>query len=537
MGPAGGVSGMRAVLLGPNQQENLALQYLAAAARQAGHEARLVAFNSRTDIANATKAVIELGPDIVGIAMQFQHSIGDGLQLARTLREAGFAGHLTCGGHVATFCYAELLRDGAFDSVVRHEGERTFAELLDVLADGRSPAGLAGLVWREADGMSIGPPRPLANDLDSLPWPERQPNAYLVAGIPIAFLLTSRGCTEACSYCSISAFSRDAAGPAFRLRAPEAVAQEVEHLYQGGARAFFVQDDLFVLGNEAATLARVAALSQAFRSRGIDNAVFWVKGRPDTLTAPVVRGLAAMGAVHLFLGVESAVAERLAYLGRSHRPEDNQRAIALCHEHGIVPSFNLMLFDPDCSLEHVAQTVQFAREHVALPWNICRTEIYSGTKLYHRLNAEGRLEGDYRSYGYRMRDERAELMFRLLRVALHERAFAFDSLLNRLISLSFGRQLHEHFFPGPSTDRLSREVLDLVCTVHADTLEILDEARALAAGKMMKPEDARQWAVDMALAASRRDLPWYAQVGRLWEHLHLRGRSLLGRIGARPDGS
>ena len=32
------VGGLRAVLLGPNQQENLALQYLAASARQAGHQ-------------------------------------------------------------------------------------------------------------------------------------------------------------------------------------------------------------------------------------------------------------------------------------------------------------------------------------------------------------------------------------------------------------------------------------------------------------------------------------------------------------------
>jgi hypothetical protein len=310
------------------------------------------------------------------------------------------------------------------------------------------------------------------------------------------------------------------------MRAPAAVACEIEHLYQRGARAFFVQDDLFVLTSEAATLARVAALTEELRARGIEDAVFWVKGRPDSVTAPVLQALRALGAIHLFLGVESAVAERLAYLGRSHQPADNVRAIAMCREHGIVPSFNLMIFDPDCSLEQVMASAAFAREHVDLPWNLCRTEIYSGTGLYRRLTAEGRLQGDYRSYGYRMRDERAELMFRVLRVALHERAFAFDSLLNRLISLSFARQLHERYFPGPATASLSRQVLDLVRAVHADTLDILDEAHALAACQQLGREETRQRAIGMALAAARRALPWHAQADHLWEHLDLRGRSL-----------
>jgi hypothetical protein len=188
-----------------------------------------------------------------------------------------------------------------------------------------------------------------------------------------------------------------------------------------------------------------------------------------------------------------------------------------------------MLFDPDCSLEQVGETIDFARQHLDLPWNVCRTEAYSGTPLYSRLQAEGRLQGDYRSYGYRMADARAELMFRILRVCLHERAFAEDSLLNRLISLSFARQLHQHFFPGQATERLSREVLDLVRAAHADTVSILDEARALAGGPRMEPAEISQRAVDMALAAARRALPWYADVDRLWNHFQLRGRALLGQ--------
>jgi hypothetical protein len=519
----------RVVLIGPNRQENLALQYLAASAQAAGHEPHILTCNARADIAQVTADVTRLQPDVVGLGVQFQHSIDESLLLARSLRDAGFSGHLTCGGHVATFCYAELLRDGPFDSIVRHEGEQTLIDLLDALASGRNPQGIAGLVWRGDGAIGMGPKRPPIRDIDTLPWPHRGQAPYLVAGVPIAFLLSSRGCTDSCSYCSISAFSRDAGGPPFRMRNPEAVAEEVAHLHRDlHIRTFFVQDDLFILGSERATLQRVEALTSALRTRDVTDAAFWVKGRPDSITPAVLQALRTMGVLHVFLGVENAVDERLAYLGRHHRHEDNCRAIRLCREHGIVPSFNLMIFDPDCSLEDVARTLSFARETIDLPWNMCRTEIYSGTPLLQRLQSEGRLAGDYRSYGYRMRDARAELMFRILRVALHERAFAFDSLLNRLISLSFARQLHERFFPGSESRQLSDETFALLRTVHEDTLQILEQAFAMAEtpGRLDAVATQRE-AVAMALAASRRDLDWYARAGQLWEYCHVRGRHLL----------
>src|SRR5262245_926036 len=57
----------RALLLGPIQQENLALQYLAAAARRAGHEARVVAYSYRADLDAALRTVLVDPPDLVGL--------------------------------------------------------------------------------------------------------------------------------------------------------------------------------------------------------------------------------------------------------------------------------------------------------------------------------------------------------------------------------------------------------------------------------------------------------------------------------------
>lgn len=523
----------RAVLVGPIQQENLALQYLAAAARRAGHHAEVVAYSDRSELDAALRAVVEKNPDLVGLGIAFQNSIDDYIAFLQEIRGRGFTGHLTCGGHVPTFCYPELLRDfPGLDTVVRHDGEDTLVEMLACLGRGEPPRGIAGLVWREGDRVIEGPVRKAIVDLDSLAVPLRSPEPYVVGGITVDFLITARGCVGECSYCSIAAFTSEVGVP-YRLRKPEPVAEEIAAQYhERGARVMFVQDDLFVLPSEKKTVERVERIAEGLRCRDASDVVFWVKGRPETITPAVCRALHAMGTIHMFLGVEHASAKRLDYLGRTHLPVHNQSAISRCREHGITPSFNFMLFDPDCSLDDIAASLDMAADHLDLPWNVCRTEVYSGTALRARLLAEGRLEGDYRSYGYRMLDERAEVMFRILRVAFHERGLACESLLNRLISLSFARQLHERFFPGAVTDRLSETITRLGVAVRRDSVEAMRRMLDFVSSTDVHDKAAvRRFAVRQALEINGRDLVWRAETDELWARLNVRGTDLMRRRG------
>lgn len=519
---------MKAALVGPIQQENLALGYLAAYARQRGHDVARIAYAERHELDATVDAVLAAEPDLVGLGIAFQNNVDAYVLLLRALRAKGYRGHLTCGGHVGTFCWEELLAElPELDSVVRHDGEETLTEMLDMLGRGESPRGIAGLVWREGDRVVKGPVRAATVDLDALPWPTRSEVPYVVGGMPVDFLITARGCVGECSYCSIAAYTAEQRR-SYRLRAPEAVADEIAHAYhERAARVFFVQDDLFVLPGERAAIARMQRIKAAIDARGVRDVVFWIKGRPESVTRAVASAAREMGAIHMFLGVENASAKRLAYLGRTHLPIHNESAIEACRAAGIVPSFNFMLFDPDCSLDDVDATLAMASQNLDLPWNVCRTEVYSGTALRERLAAEGRLQGDWRSWGYRMRDERAETMFRLLRVSLHERAFALDSLLNRLISLSFARQLHAHFLPGPATAALDAAVTELGIQVRRDTVAALREAREHVRDVDLRDARATQrFAIEQGLALGARDMPLRARTEWLWERLHARGRAL-----------
>ncbi len=516
-------------LVGPDLQENLTFGYLAAATESAGYSTNHVRFNTSGDQSDCVNTIMRLKPDVVGMGIAFQYSVHEYIDLAVALRNSGFSGHITCGGHVPTFSYEDLLKDvKAFDTVVRHEGEQTLVELLQMIEDGISPKNILGLVWRKDNSIVVNPPRPFVKDLDTLKRPKRKREAMVAAGAPISFVIGSRGCIGDCAYCSIRAFSRDAGGPFMRQRSCDSVAEEIADLYhKQNVRIILLQDDLFLMPSEKKSIERMKSLGKAVKDRGANDALFWIKARPETITPPVIEAAREMGVIHIFLGVESACVQRLRYLGRSHKPEDNDRAISLCLKNGIRPSFNLMLFDPDCTLDEVSQSIDFGERYLSVTWNICRTEIFPGTKLFSRLKEEGRLEGNYKTYGYQIRDQAAEIAFRIMRVCFFERSFNFDSLMNRMISLSFSRQVQDVYLQGPTTDDISARVDNLVTEINFDTINeirrIIDFATMVSIDELDKIRD---FSIETALAINERNSHWQTRYEDLLFLLNARGEKI-----------
>ena len=522
-------NGLCVALVGPQFHENLALEYLAAAAQTHEHEAHIITYGSRQDARAVVETVFHLKADVVGLSIAFQSCLTDSIYLAEQLRNAGYAGHITCGGHVPTFEYATLLRDcSGLDSVVRHDGELTLLELLTKLERGDSLSGVAGLVWRDGTELHVEPARAPLHALDELARPVRSDTPRRLAGVPMCFVIGSRGCVGDCAYCCIRAFVRSAQGPAYRLRKPEAIAGEItEFLKKQGPSAIFLEDDLFVLPAQSTAIERITALARCLSDATPEKCAIWAKARPDNVTQGVLEAAQQLGIIHLFLGIENHAPARLKYLGRSHGPQESERALDMLRGYKIGVSFNLMLFDPDCTLDDIAINLDFLNAHLELPWNICRTELYSGTELLQRVAAEGRLIGDYRCYGYVISDTRAELMFRILRVCFRQRAFDATSLLNNILTLAYSSQLHQKLFSGTESARLAREIESLAIEVHTDTVETLRRILDFAArADIEDTENPRRFAVDLGFEINNRDLSWRRQCEHYNRLLDARGRAL-----------
>lgn len=471
----------RVLLVGPDQEENLSLRYLASSLVAAGHDVVIAPFNRSADRTSVVEAARET--TLVGLSLCFQVRATEFLELARELKARAPARPVVAGGHFATCAAEELLaRHPELDVIVAHEGERTLVELADALGRGQDLGGVAGLVLRDGQSVCVTAPRRVLEDLDELPPPLRMGPARLLAGVPTAYVLGSRGCVGHCDYCCIMTLHRRAGGKRFRQRRPERVAAEMAQLYHDrGVRQFIFHDDNFLVPSLARNQRRLDALQRALEERGVRDIALTLKCRPQDVQEPVFRQLRQMGLIRVFLGVESASERGLACLGREHTREQASAVLSLCQQLGISAQYTMMMFHPAATLESCQDDLDFMERHVDHPLNFCRTEIYAGTPLERRMIAEGRARGSYLGRSYSIEDPRAQWASDVATRLFLARCWQSGSLMERAIGLDHLAAVMQQFYGERSVEDLAERILAWRLSVNRSTLALLGELLELAA--------------------------------------------------------
>ena len=522
---------MRLTLVGADMEENLGMGMIAAAATGAGHRVEVLGFNDSGQIPELAKRIVSSGPDVVGLAAQFQHRGVDFLGLATALRKVGFRGHITAGGHFATMGYAGVLAGRyGLDSVVLYDGEDTIVELLAALTARRSLAEVAGIAFCDAGGAVVRTaPRCLPQDLDALPIAQRYRPHTRHMRIPFVPVSGGRGCWASCSFCSITTVLRDARahgaqGKLLRLRSPQDVAAEMAVLGRavGGSAIFCFHDENFLLPRPTDSLARVEAIKRHLDDAGVERAAFVGKCRPETLTPDLAYRLAELGVIRLYVGVENASQRGADHLNRRVAVATMGQALDACGDAGITPCYNLLLFEPETALDDVAENIAFIRRYAEHPVNFCRAEPYLGTPLHHKLAETGRLSGSFLGWDYRLNDDRAELLFRISSAAFRERNFANDGVANRYMGLNYSCAVLDWFYRVGDIrkERLRERARELTKNISLDTADLLEQALDLAS--QLDPHDddcvARATAL-LGLRVAAADRIWHAALDSLLSDL------------------
>lgn len=441
----------RVALVGPEIEENLSLRYLASALAVHGHTVDIVAFNHEPDFGPALDAILSAAPAVVGISLAFQWRAGDFLALAVALRQRGYQGHVTLGGHFATFASLELLGDfPEVDSIVRQEAEGTLVELVAAVDRGEPFDAIAGLALRGADGQARLTRHPALPDLAQLPWPDRRGEPARCFGHGIAPLVSSRGCYANCSFCCIAAWHEQSLpGKRYRVRDPADVAEEMAALQRERGIEIFVfhDDNLFVPGHRK-NKARLTALADALDTCGVQRFATVVKARPTDCDPEVFAILRdRLHCIRIYIGIESDADQGLSTLQRWSTAKMNRKAIELVRDLDLYTCFNLLIFDPDTTVESLETNLAFIRWAAEYPSNFGRVELYAGTPLLTRMLGEGRCRGDYMQWDYRLASPAVERIFDLAMQCFHARNFGDDALANRIMATRFDVEVCRHFHP------------------------------------------------------------------------------------------
>jgi anaerobic magnesium-protoporphyrin IX monomethyl ester cyclase len=404
-------------LIGFQDQGNLGMGYLAAVLRRHGCTAEMIEVRDSPDAIAAR--LLDQRPLVVGFSLIFQFFLPQYRQLAQHLRAAGVTGHFTVGGHYPSLCHEEFLSHfPEIDSVVRYEGEETLLELVDRLRAGEDWRDLEGIAYLRDGEVVATPARPLVQDLDALPFPDRPYEPERVGGFPTLPVLASRGCIRRCSFCSIHTFYRTAPGKVVRVRRPEKIVEEMLELHRRhGVRVFLFQDDDFPLWGRRGRRWIDELMARMHDSGLADSTIWKISCRAEYVEPELFAAMREAGLFLVYMGIESGVESGLEILYKQMTIDQNLDAVATLKELDITYSYGFMLFDPSSTFESVRQNIGFLRRIVSdgsAPAVFSRMLPYGGTPIRDLLAAEGRLRGDLTHPDYVFLDPRLNDYYREL---------------------------------------------------------------------------------------------------------------------------
>lgn len=411
------------VLIGFQQQGNLGIGYLASTLKQNGYDVEVIDFQVAPELIAARVKMLD--PILVGFSLIFQFYItkfGDVIDL---LRDVGVTCHFTMGGHFPSLSYEEALRlVPNLDSVVRFEGELTLLELVETLHRGDDWRGIHGIACRQQDGSIVSNTlRPLIENLDMLPLPERDFKPMSILGFDIMPLIASRGCSRKCSFCSIHTFYRAVPGKIVRLRKIKNVVDEMKMLYEErNSRIFLFQDDDFPIVGPVWRKWTLDFVDELYRRDLVGKVIWKINCRADVVETELFEILRDAGLYLVYMGLESGSEEGLDVLNKGLSVEQNLNAVRTLKSIGLMSQYGFMLFDPSTTFNSVRENLDFLRTITndgTLAATFCRMLPYDGTAIKDQLAAEGRLRGNVIDPDYDFLDPRLDGFFREVNESLN----------------------------------------------------------------------------------------------------------------------
>ena len=235
---------MRVLFVQKSAFPSAGVMSLAAVVKKAGWQADLVLPEEE----NIFKKVGKLKPEIVALPV-FTGEHQWVLETARKLKRQNPKIFILLGGPHPTY-YPEIIKAKGIDAVIRGEAEGAILDLLNALEKKRPLTKIKNLWWKKGKKIYKNPLRPLIEDLDLLPLPDRE--IYykydFLRKASVKQFLSSRGCPYACTFCSNHLLRKmyKNKGRYLRRHSPQRMIKEIKEVYSKyGFETVSFSDDVF----------------------------------------------------------------------------------------------------------------------------------------------------------------------------------------------------------------------------------------------------------------------------------------------------
>jgi radical SAM superfamily enzyme YgiQ (UPF0313 family) len=389
--------GRFAELLEPMPPTGIA--YIAGALVAAGHHVRAVdMFAEKLTGAQVIERVRRFRPQLVGMTV-LTPSAPNCERMSRMIRAEMPEIRIVWGGVHADVFAKDILRSGAADFVVHHDGEDTVAELAAAIESAETDLGrIDGLTWMDHGQPVTNKTRALRRDLDSLAYPAWDLFPYHRYGLlpfadvdkPVLTMTGSRGCPYRCDYCSLLH-----SGKVYRRRDPIRIVDEYEYLVDRyGVRQIGLVDPIFPL-----MMKDLEPLCRELARRKLDERCVWLsETRADRLDEDTCRLMYAGGCRRVLMGIESGVDMLLGNVNKNLTVEKVRWGVANARKAGLQTVGLFMIGMPGETPAMTRETIEFA---VDLDLDFAKFAItvpFPGSKLFEDQWQKTLFRDDWENY-------------------------------------------------------------------------------------------------------------------------------------------
>lgn len=377
--------------------EPLGILTLSAVLKKHGHEVEFIDLKLER---NPVKTIISLNPDVIAYSVTTgQHFFYADFNY-KLKKELSYLA--VFGGPHCTF-FPEFINEKGVDIICRGEGEYPLLEIMNSLQTKSDYTHSQNLWVKNGEEIIKNEMRPLINNLDEIPFPDRSVlDKYVVYRKKhMRFAISGRGCPYQCTYCFNHAFNNlcKKKGDIIRRRTVEHFIAELKDIKEKyHPKRFKFWDDIFILNREWVT-----EFCQKYPTEiGIP---FRLYVRVNLVDESLVKELSEAGCILAEFGIESGNDNiRNNILKRPMKKEEIIKASLLLRKYGIVP-MGLNIFGlPDETISDAMETLElnidakvaYGYSTVFHPYPMTELWEYSVKKGYF----DGNIESTKSSFNY-----------------------------------------------------------------------------------------------------------------------------------------
>jgi anaerobic magnesium-protoporphyrin IX monomethyl ester cyclase len=330
--------------------------------------------------------------DVVGLSfIGGYYQYRKALKISEAINRSQNRPFFIIGGHGPTPEPEYFLKKTGADAIVMGEGEITILELMEALKKKTTLQQINGLAFHQGNQMTINAPRPLIDDIDTIPLPEYRLfpiEYYRLLRMPhcrksdfVMPLLSGRGCTFKCNFC----YRMD---EGFRPRNNENIIEEINLLKRDfGITYITFADELLMSSKE-----RTINLCNDFIKYKLN--VKWAcNGRLNYAKKEVLNLMKKAGCVFVNYGIEAMDDQILKNMNKALTTKQIIQGIDATLKAGISPGLNIIFGNIGENRETLWKGVDFLLRYDdgAQMRTIRPVTPYPGSPLYHYAIEKGLL--------------------------------------------------------------------------------------------------------------------------------------------------